>query len=1346
MSLRRFVSACLLAGLLAFPGLPAEVIFRSEPGQIVLAGDSFAIGFADTNGSILNVTGGSGTSVLRGSPAGLWQAFLLGGGTIRAAGFRAGSAQNTFAWSLESEQGPLRLFYTNAQVAVSVTVSGLTNGADFTATVEPRGSNVLTEFALPARLQFAPEDLSRLVGALNSSDAVGAAFKEGFFRAQPPEAPAGWQTRVVGPSGYISLFGGPLVSRADNDPPTSVSVTPDGRAWLGDALADRLQGAAAVVNRPSTRSQTPLVLADSTNGPYFSGSQLGGSGWLFRVGGSVGTSESGLVQDLVTAALEHWAGVAPPGRTRVGLVALTRGPSSGGWAGVSVAEWRTRLRASTSLAARGVEVLELTHAGEVLAALGTTNLLALLNPYGEWTPVLEQTGMSGMVAAVRGFVRAGGCWIETGGYPFYYELRPAPFFSYESPYPPAFADFLHVETTAGRASVYGVQPQIHAPWSGATDPATVFVPGRLAWGGESGGGYCERHFGTFIPGGQRWRSPSVRLVLGPSVEEALAGYAAANRLERRLDQKWAPELLAPFKRSVLVYYGGSCAEKSAHLGQLPVPTLIHFADYLKGGFDKEYPDHLPPGEGFGTTNELRAFLDRCRSLGHLAMPYTNPTWWCDHPRGPTFLREGEAPLLRRLDGSLAYERYDANDGYTVCHWHPAVRAANATTLRQFTEEFPIDVLFQDQCGARTWQYDLNPASPAVHAYADGLCSMVAEDARSRPLSTENGWDRLLNHEAQFCGLTWGIVPTEDPPAWRVMMHERFPPALWEIFPLAQILAHDKVAMVHHDLGQFVSNDEVLAWTLGLGYGLSLRVGAAELDRPRTREWLRWLARLQQSIGARYLGEAIGSFAHERLASSGPVPRGILRATYGPVSVRANLGPEPLAETGRVLAGHGFDARAPGLVAGRFAKVGTHDFGPEGVAFVCEGTARQADFWIYSPGDRSVAIEVPEPADGSVRVQLDGESPGEARMQAGVVPVDLRWFPGGARPEPPQELAGRAPRDWPAGKPAIGVLDLPGFPQSWTSITPADWEQALTGSRPATEWGAPIRRITTTNALVSALAAGPTVWLALINPAGEHFPLAAPGAWQSMLGLVRDYVNRGGSWWETAGYSFYAPAYFDGAAWRIQPIGPSGMSFLGLPVGSGDVAQPPEMLSVTTDGRAWLGEALASQLSGLTSSVNRGLPRTLDDPGHLAILAGAQTDFLGGYRLEGWGFLWRVGGFHPNRAAVMPAVVGIIDYLYTHPPLPVPAPTTSYLWHGTVAWNSGAVLRAWATPPAGVTVVAAECPPGAVNTLERAHTLDPAHPWEEVLRFDSPPQQTNWVDPDAGRESQTFYRVRSTLGR
>jgi hypothetical protein len=527
-----------------------------------------------------------------------------------------------------------------------------------------------------------------------------------------------------------------------------------------------------------------------------------------------------------------------------------------------------------------------------------------------------------------------------------------------------------------------------------------------------------------------------RLLVGQPAPESLRAYTRLNGIQRRLEDKTPPELLAKFKQAVLVFYAGNCAEKLAHLDKLPVPTLVHFSDYLKGGFDKEYPDHLPPRAAFGTPAEFRRFFDRCHDLGHLVMPYTNPTWWCDHPRGPTFQRAGDAPLLRTRDGKLSCERYAANDGYTVCHWHPAVQQANRETVRQFCEDYPVDVLFQDQCGARSWHYDLNPASPTPYAYADGLVSMVAEDSARKPLSTESGWDRVVNYESQLCGLSWQLVPTEGGPEWRRFLKHEYPPQTWDIFPVAQYIAHDKTALLHHDLGQFVTNPEIVAWTLGLGFGMSYSCAAASLAHDGPREWLRWLDRLQKSVCARYVGQPLQAFEHDRGRQPTVEDDGILRAVYAierpgqtgptpmpapgephvPLQVVANLGPESRVERGRHLTAHGFHVTAPGLIAGRLRKVGATDYGADGVSFVVEGDTRRADVWVYSPAEREVAVELPSGMVGDVTVALDGAQPTAVRAAEGVVRFRLPERPGRSRVTVPAPLAGKAPRDWPGAKP------------------------------------------------------------------------------------------------------------------------------------------------------------------------------------------------------------------------------------------------------------------------------------------------------------------------------------------
>ena len=123
----------------------------------------------------------------------------------------------------------------------------------------------------------------------------------------------------------------------------------------------------------------------------------------------------------------------------------------------------------------------------------------------------------------------------------------------------------------------------------------------------------------------------------------------------------------------------------------------------------------------------------------LTMPYTNPTFWGVDPKGPTFLATNDAPLLLNLDGSINLEVYFGESGLTVTPWHPAVQAANRNTRDQFLTNYPIDVLFHDQIGARTWQYDINPASPTPYAYIAGIAAIAAGDSQLLPVSNANGW-------------------------------------------------------------------------------------------------------------------------------------------------------------------------------------------------------------------------------------------------------------------------------------------------------------------------------------------------------------------------------------------------------------------------------------------------------------------------------------------------------------------------------------------------------------------------------------------------------------------------------
>jgi len=546
--------------------------------------------------------------------------------------------------------------------------------------------------------------------------------------------------------------------------------------------------------------------------------------------------------------------------------------------------------------------------------------------------------------------------------------------------------------------------------------------------------------------------------------------------------------------------------------------------------------------------------------------------------------------------------------------------------------------------------------------------MVGEDSRRVPLATESGWDRMLNDEVQLCGMTWKIVPNENPPSWVRPLKSQFDPACWEVFPLAQYLGHDKVLLVHHDLGQFVTNRPMLAWTLGLGYGMSYRVGATEIDRPAQRQWLLWLDRLQKSVVARYLGRPLDAFCHERGPRPSAADDGLMTARYGDVQVTANLGPQARQAAGYRLAPFGFWATAPGMVAGNLASVGGVDQGEAGVSFVVQRRSDGHDVWVYAAAEEDVGVVWPAGGSAPKQLLFEGAAPVTATGIDGVCRFRLPAQTDRPRVVVPAEFAEKAPRDWPGPRPAVGVLDFGrAHALSWSKITPAHWLKALRQSPLATQYGLAVQPIATAKDLDAALRGDPQQFLAIINPYGERFPTIAPAAWRETLQRIRDYVEHGGQWWETAGHSFHIAVWESpDEAGKIltERVGPAGLSCLEIGVGGGEIDRPAERVLFSSIARRWLGEELLAELDPASAIVNRGLPREQHGAAHLSLLAADQSDYIGGYRLAGWGWLWRIGGFWPEPKLVLPVVLGVLEHTYTHPPEPVRSGGIKHLWHAT----------------------------------------------------------------------------------
>ena len=983
----RVLARCagVVVALAAFPGFQAGAAITKVEGGYLFSGNSTGVLISDTDGSIVSMTAGGGP-VATGGGAGLWSVAFSGNSTLNASTFSSNSSSNTFNATLSGDH--LLLTYNSANITVAVTLADRADGLDISAAVTPKVGAVMG-LTLPAQLRFDPSGLQRFIAPNHSSDGVGMAYNKTYFQVQTEISPASWnQVAQADPGwGYRSLYGAGLDWSKGSDP-VAVSFTTNGTSWLGSSLSGKWSAETAVVNRPPAAGQADVVLLDSVNGAIFSGSHLGngiGAGWLMRIGGTVDRDRVEFSLDIVTAAIEHLAQTST--RTKVGILSMVRGPVIGyNWpSSVRLDEWLARLNNSAALAAKGITIVELSNVQEMADALGAADYLAILNPYGELVPASLAGGIPATVGAIGTFVRTGGNWFEVGGHPFFTALQPELYYTNSLPYPPAFADFQQVETANGNAAVFGVQPAPADPWS--TDPATLFVPGQLDWGGDAQGGFCERGFGTYVTANQTWQSPVARISIGHSAADSLQAYSQANGFSRTLADKMPSDVLAKFKQSVLIRHLGNCAQLTDQLSKLPSPSVLHFTQYLHGGFDKQYPDHLPPNAAFGTESDFQNFLAQARSQGILTMPYTNPTFWGENPRGPTYqasLDNGHEPRVLNLDGTLSYEDYFGNGGYTATPWHPDVQSANRSTATQFTSTYPVDMLFEDQVGARSWQYDTNAASPSPTAYVAGLAAIAAEDSRKLPVSTENGFDRLVNSESQFCGLAWGLAPTINAPVWRRFLRDRYAPSTWQIFPMAQYIAHDKLAMNYNDLSAPVTTDETVSWTLGLGYGMTYYLNPTDINQEPTRQWLLWIDRLQKSVCARYTGMAVNSFSHQW--GTGTLDdNGVIWAGYGTVNIVSNLGPQALASNGTLIAPYGFHASAPGMVAAELIPPG----GSSAVSSVAEtNNGGGIDFWIYSKGNQTASVALPSGFNGPATVQMDGSPSSQTEIQGNAVTVAL----------------------------------------------------------------------------------------------------------------------------------------------------------------------------------------------------------------------------------------------------------------------------------------------------------------------------------------------------------------------
>ena len=789
-----------------------------------------------------------------------------------------------------------------------------------------------------------------------------------------------------------------------------------------------------------------------------------------------------------------------------------------------------------------------------------------------------------------------------------------PYLSYRVQYPTLFADFAFLETVDGATvAVYGLQPRTGIePW----ENRTPFNPGATGVGGDAKGGWYDHSFALWAKVGGTWTSPKVRISSGLTLEAALADYAAANGFRRTLaDKVKDAATLERLKRAPLVLTGDVTTETLMTLQEaLPVPTLVHTSSFLHGGFDKQYPDVLPPNPKFGTQARFREVVEALRARGHVFCPYTNPTWWCDEPRGPTFRKWGDGALAIQRDGKWRREAYgyrNKDKGFVQTYFHPGSHEGNRRTVRQFVEEVPADLLFEDQTGGRDWIWDFNPASPSPTAHSEGMLSMVQEHARSLPIAAEDGWDHLAEYNTALMGCTWRLVPMTPDQMQLPLFKEEFPADTWTIEPVSLRLFHDKCLFYMHNLGLSVRHPREAVWMLALGFQMSFRTNVQRflgvdphLNTDRNESALYdYVHLLQKEVVSRLAGEPLVAFRQDReplIKSGKPLARleddGVIEATYGKVSVQANLGDVPRTVGGKRLAPYGFFVEAPGLTAAWLE-------GEDPFVETKDGK------WVYAKVFDAGSTPVVVPKDAPCRTARGAQ---------------------------------------------VAVLDVGAdAPLCGTRIQPAEWMQTLAPFAATT--GVRVVRLTSAEALKAALVDGPKKWLAVVNPYGENFPCAGAGRGPETIEAVRAYVRAGGHWFETAGAPFNV-AIYKGADGKWQQERMRGRQLDALKISIvpfGDLPGKPMRLEAAP-GAEWLPPSVLDLLKTRTATVARGVAGTEGNPLDPVLVTKKGLCWFGGVRLGGIGALWRLGGVLPDAPLATAAVAATLERVWATPPKPVPA--------------------------------------------------------------------------------------------
>lgn len=697
----------------------------------------------------------------------------------------------------------------------------------------------------------------------------------------------------------------------------ALTLGKDGKEWLGNDAEKFISEFKVNPSRPINPKFVDINIAESKNGAFIAGTKFGGKGALFRFGGFIDSNDydkTSQIQAKILRKLYLKAVKDNPNRKKVSVINFN---IAGSVSRAAKMRWEFFIQDR-----RNFSVLK--SQDDLIRAMQDPEMLMIVNPYEEACPTVNGKSLNEFVGDIKNFVKQGGYWLEVGGNPFSFDFVKSKYLSVITGF---MGDFTHFKMKNLRFSISSPQPvkdkdfYKDLPW----------ISSYTVLAGTDKGANIRRGYRMWILKDREMLTPKTRIRFGENFIDSAKSFCDDNKTYVKFEDKASKDVVEKLKKSLIIRIDGPNTRWAWDwFEKMPVPALIHCSHFLRGGFDEQYPDMLPPNKRYAPSDEeFRNYLKRIRQKGSLFMPYTNNTWWCDKPKGETFIKYGNVALVHDDKGNLSPERYAYHYGFTACMWHPVVREVDEKVFGQFKTDYPADIIFQDQIGSRCIpRFDFNKANPqAPNSYLDGIIQNARHNCKNLPLATEEIFFPLFDYEIMLTGYNFGVFHPRDPDHFSV--DRKF---LWEVFPKDAVkmanyvgaLAHDKMSITHHNLdGNMINFDRQIS--MSLAYGIHLFVAGGSHNAPKFKEEdldaIYWIDAIQKNIAYHYIGAEMKRFKHKWVNEKSCDGDSIISARYSDVKVYANASSKSRTYKRFTVAPDSFIAEAPNAIAGGVLAIG-----------------------------------------------------------------------------------------------------------------------------------------------------------------------------------------------------------------------------------------------------------------------------------------------------------------------------------------------------------------------------------------------------------------------------------------